>query len=296
MTKRIKVTEPIFYVYEHWRPDTDLCCYVGKGVRRRAFNMKQRNSYHRAIQKRLGEKGMCLEVRLVAGNLTEDEAFRLEIERIAFWRGTGIKLANLSTGGEGPAGVVPSEETRRKISAFHKGRLVSDETRKRLSESGKGRHGRENWTAEQKANHSAKISAALRGKSKKKGRVFTEEHRRKLSEARTGLKRSPEQCAAISARMKGHRHSEETKMRIGEKAKMRGFAQIELLRAINTGRAQSPEHRARISAGNKGKKRSPEFCKALGDRCRGRKMSDEQKAKISATKRAQRLLQSESAS
>lgn len=31
-----------FYVYEHWRPDTGVCFYVGKGKEKRAWDMKRR--------------------------------------------------------------------------------------------------------------------------------------------------------------------------------------------------------------------------------------------------------------
>jgi hypothetical protein len=31
------MTAKKFYVYEHWRPDKDVCFYVGKGHGRRAY-------------------------------------------------------------------------------------------------------------------------------------------------------------------------------------------------------------------------------------------------------------------
>lgn len=94
----------MFYVYEHWRTDRDECFYVGKGKGKRAYNMYKRNPFHKAIQKKVAKEGHAIEVKIVASNLTEQEAFALEIERIKFWRDSGADLANFTLGGEGTAG------------------------------------------------------------------------------------------------------------------------------------------------------------------------------------------------
>jgi hypothetical protein len=41
---------------------------------------------------------------MVEGGMTEEAAFVLEKERIAFWRSVGIALVNKTDGGEGPSG------------------------------------------------------------------------------------------------------------------------------------------------------------------------------------------------
>ena len=94
-----------FYVYEHWRLDRDECFYVGKGMKNRAYKMRDRNAHHQAIMAKLSREGRGMEVRMVATGLTEDEAFALEVERIAFWREVGVDLANLTNGGEGTSGL-----------------------------------------------------------------------------------------------------------------------------------------------------------------------------------------------
>lgn len=105
-----------FYVYEHWRPDTNQCFYVGKGQGKRAYELKSsRNIHHKRIQEKLKRLGLDVEVRIVSTDLPESEAFALEVERIAHWRSGGVQTTNYSGGGEG--GSNPSEETRRKIAA-----------------------------------------------------------------------------------------------------------------------------------------------------------------------------------
>ena len=125
----------VFYVYEHWRTDRDECFYVGKGHGNRAYDMLRRNNYHKAIASKVRKFGFAVEVKIVASNLLEEEAYQLEVERIQFWKNSNIELANLSSGGRGGAtGVKASEEKRKKISKSLKGHKVSDEQKKKHSE------------------------------------------------------------------------------------------------------------------------------------------------------------------
>jgi len=62
-----------------------------------------------------------------------------EIHWIAFYRATGNDLTNNADGGLGASGCVHTEESRRKISILHKGRIDSPETRKKRSDALKGR-------------------------------------------------------------------------------------------------------------------------------------------------------------
>jgi len=94
----------VFYVYEHWRTDRDECFYVGKGKGKRAYNMSLRNPHHKAVQNKVIREGFAIEVKIVASGLTEDAAFKLEMERIAFWRSAKIDLTNITNGGEGVSG------------------------------------------------------------------------------------------------------------------------------------------------------------------------------------------------
>lgn len=104
-----------FCVYEHWRPDTGVCFYVGKGLRSRPYRISRpRNPHHQRIVEKLKKKSLSVEVRIVIDRVTEAKALSIEIERIAFWRDAGIKLTNLTDGGEGVSGWRPSDQIKAK--------------------------------------------------------------------------------------------------------------------------------------------------------------------------------------
>ena len=170
-----------YYTYAYLREDKTPY-YIGKGQGKRIY------SKDRTI-KPPKDKSRIIYLKQ---NLTEEEAFRHEIYMIAVLGrkdlGTGI-LYNMTDGGEGSSGWVPSEESRRKMSEVKKGennpnygKTASEETRKKLSEAKKG---------ENNSNY---------------GKIFSEEHRRKLSEAKKG-ENHPNYGKSLS---------EETRRKIGE--------------------------------------------------------------------------------
>ncbi len=154
-----KKQRKIFYVYEHWRPDRDICFWVGKGHGNRARNFV-RNVYYNSVVAKLTRLGMCVEVRMVQCGLIEADAFILEKERIAFWKSAGFKLANLTDGGEGPCGIIFTEETKAKLRAKRALRIITEETKLKLSRS-------------------------------RTGMKFSMDHRKKLSKKKIGKKRKP---------------------------------------------------------------------------------------------------------
>jgi hypothetical protein len=97
--------------------------------------------------------------------LSRDEATRLEIERIAYWRSLGVKLANMTDGGDGIHNV--SEDARRRISEALKGNKNSLGVRR--------------TAAEKEA-----VSARMKGNNIWLGRKLTESHRANLSVANKG--------------------------------------------------------------------------------------------------------------
>lgn len=212
----------LFYVYEHWRPDKDTCFWVGKGKGRRAYNFSRNSRYNRTVAK-LIRLGMCVEVRLVADGLTEDEAFVIEKQRIAFWRANGGALTNMTDGGEGVSGLKHSPESIARVVARNLGRKHSQETR-------------------------AKMSAA------RMGRPMSDVSKARLSAAHTGKKQAPhtpEHRAKISAAAKGRKDPPETKKRKQLAALNRPPQNAEVRSQIGakvTALWDDPEYRARLTA------------------------------------------------
>ena len=135
-----------FYVYEHWRLDRLECFYVGKGNGNRAYTMSGRNRHHKAIQAKVIREGFAIEVRMIATGLSELDAFRIELERILFWKEAGADLANMTNGGGGVTGYVFTPEVRLKMSISQRKREPrpshSIETRRKIGLSGLGRKAR----------------------------------------------------------------------------------------------------------------------------------------------------------
>lgn len=187
-----KAAQPIFYVYEHWRPDTRSCFYVGKGHAGRAWSMKNRNRRHAGIQKKLAAAGLTVEVRLIAQNLIESDALSLEVARVALYpRDT---LANFTNGGDGCSGYQHTQEFKDGLSARMKGiRLAlglkrSPETKAKLSAA---RVGKLSPILGYKFTDEQKARLAESGATRMTGHKHSEETRAKFSEMRQGKKRPP---------------------------------------------------------------------------------------------------------
>ena len=184
--KRLLDPRPIYYVYQHINLNPEFgetgCRYIGKGKKKRAFdlNIKRRNTHWH----RIFTPDNPPEVRLLVDNLTEEEAFEHEKYFIAVAKRHGVKLCNLTDGGDGTSGRVASEETKRKMSEAGKGKhFASEETKRKMSEALMGR----TLTEETRK----RMSEARTGKPHpRKGTPHTEEAKRKLSEARKNHKHS----------------------------------------------------------------------------------------------------------
>jgi len=105
----------IHYVYVHFTKDTLEPFYIGKGKGLRRFKTNSRNRWWKY---KVAKHGFVSDI-LKEFN-TNKEALEYEIEMIAFFKSEGIKLVNLSLGGEGSCGVKASEETKRKIGEHSK--------------------------------------------------------------------------------------------------------------------------------------------------------------------------------
>ena len=186
-----------YYCYALYAPDDNLehPRYVGKGRGRRAIN-NQRGQRSKRVRQWIEELGEEPFFDIIAANLTESEAFALEIELIAKYGREGIDeggvLLNVSTGGAGAAGVKLSEERLAALSIFRTaanlGRKASDVTRARMSAAHKGK--------QKSPEHIAKVMAAIHAANAAK----SPEERSSIAKAREAAK-TPEQRQAVALKM-----------------------------------------------------------------------------------------------
>lgn len=85
-----------YYVYIHIRLDTGEVFYVGKGSNGRAFSIHSRNRYWGFITNKTGWIAS-----IVQDGMSEINANLLEMWLIAKFRHNGVKLANMTDGGDG---------------------------------------------------------------------------------------------------------------------------------------------------------------------------------------------------
>ena len=147
---------------------------------------------------------------------------------------------NLTKGGDG---VIPCEETRKKISLANKGKHHSEETKQKISGVHKGKQ-----TSEETKK---KLSSAL------KGRIMSDEHKQKIREASKGRHHSEESKKKMSETKKGlqsgekhpmfgKHHSEESKKKMSETRKGKP--------AHNKGVPMSEEQKKKLKNGKTSKK------------------------------------------
>jgi hypothetical protein len=137
------------YVYGHYKADTGELFYIGKGTGKRAWDERYRNKHWQSVVKKHGYV-----VKILAENLTDDEAYRQESAIIA--EVGRQNLTNKTEGGEGLTSAVSKEimnapEVKKKISDASKQQWQDPEFRKRHQES--MRKARE--SKEYKENHRA---------------------------------------------------------------------------------------------------------------------------------------------
>ena len=204
--------------------------YVGKGKGRRAYHTG--HSYDVPKDKN--------NIVFVLNNLTEEQAFQNEIDFISWYgrvdSGNGI-LRNLTDGGEGMSGWVPSEETKRKIGESNKGKTRSEETKRKISKANKGKILSEETKRKIGELNKGELNPMF-GKTRSeetkrkigeasKGKILSEETKRKIGESNKGKTRSEETKRKISKANKGKlnymfgkTHSEESRRKIGEASKL----------------------------------------------------------------------------
>lgn len=219
------------YVYEHWRSDTCEPFWVGKGSGGRANLKARRNKYHANIVAMLERDGFELVVKIIADDLTDEQAFALEIERIALWKALGIKLANSSVGGRGGlSGCKRSAESRAKQSQTTTGRKLSEVHRQKVVD-----------------------------------RVRSPEARAQMSALHSGKKRPPETGARISASLKARWADPDCRARLLDAKKKCSAKPVSEETRAKMRAAKTPEARKRISEAVKKQWENPVFRKLVSD-------------------------------
>ena len=118
-----------YFAYVHCKPD-GTPFYVGKGVRKRDKNFRDRNPYHKKVVAKYGAEN------ILVGRIecsTNDIALELEIGLIKCLKRMGVKLANITDGGEGALGRPCSDLTKQKVANANKMRVWDSAARERMS-------------------------------------------------------------------------------------------------------------------------------------------------------------------
>lgn len=223
-----------FYVYEYLRSQPSehgsvgSSYYIGKGRGKRAFEAK----HHHAFPK---DKSF---IRIVARNLSEPDAFQLEMLLIQLHgridNGTG-SLRNRTDGGDGSSGAILSVGHREKLLLSHLGTKHSAATRVKMAAAKLGRKTgrpspfkgvsgtprskeirnkiasslRGRTTHPLSADVKAKISARMKGRpSSHKGRSLSTATRAKIATARRNTKHSDETKTKIAASLRRFRQDQ----------------------------------------------------------------------------------------
>lgn len=99
-----------FYTYAHYRNDSNVIFYIGKGTGNRAWSKRARNIHWNNIVNKHGYR-----VEILAYFETELEAFENEIHLIKCQKELGAVLVNMTEGGEGSSGFKHTEESKNKV-------------------------------------------------------------------------------------------------------------------------------------------------------------------------------------
>jgi len=167
-----------FYIYQHRKADTNEIFYVGKGKGTRLNQSKGRNQYWHCV---VAKHGFVAEY--IAQNLDEELAFLAEMEAIDVYRRRGIKLVNVTDGGEGASGYKHTAKHKANLKGNKNGatswgmtfknKKHTEESRQKMSYSRIGNKNKSGTTLSEESK--AKISAAMTGKIVLKKRLLTKE-------------------------------------------------------------------------------------------------------------------------
>ena len=171
----------MFYTYIHFKADTHEPFYIGKGQGRRHLVKTKRNNYWNNVVRK---HGFTSEI-LCEWN-TEHEALDHEKFLIQFFKDIGAPLVNLTDGGEGTSGWVPSDSWRAKKSASQKANFLNPMFNKASAEKRRTTLSGRSLSKE----HKEKIALSLIGNTRTSGRKLSESHKKQISASLMGNKRN----------------------------------------------------------------------------------------------------------
>ena len=192
-----------YYAYVHAKPTNEganSIFYAGKGTLRRAHLLKRctRNNHYTNTVNKCGIENVLI------GKIecsSEDIAFELERGIIKRLRGMGVKLANLTDGGEGSSGYRLTDSAKSKISKSASSRWNDEDYRKRTIAS--------QTVAQRTAKITEKKLAAALSNAEKARAVLSDPEVKKSSARKNSVKSlemwaDPEFKAATIEAMKAH--------------------------------------------------------------------------------------------
>ena len=220
--------------------------YVGitkQKLRRRfqnGYGYKKQSYFWRAIQKYGWDN---FEHIIVLQNETFEYACKVEKCLIKHYKTRDKNYGyNMTDGGDGMNGWVPSEEWRRKQSEIHTGKSLSEETKEKIRIANTGRIVSEETKRKISENHAdfSGVNHPMYGKR------LSEETRRKMSETRKGKRTgvdnplygiplSEEHKEKLRIAHTGKKHTEETKQKISDWQKSHPQESEKPVRCIETG-------------------------------------------------------------
>jgi len=171
----------MFYTYIHCKADTGEPFYIGKGQGSRHLVKTKRNNYWNNV---VAKHGFTSEI--LCKWKTEQEALEHEKFLIQCFKDIGTPLVNLTDGGEGTSGWVPSDSWRAKKSASQKANFV---------------------------NPMFNQASAEKRKNTITGRTLSESHKANIglasvgNKSRSGLKNTIESNLKRSDKLRGNKHS-----------------------------------------------------------------------------------------
>lgn len=244
--------------------------YIGKGKGKRAFQHLRCNEHSKKAYKirKILRLGFNLQPIILIQNLSDENACRKEIELIRLIGRNDIEkgpLLNLTDGGEGLAGLIWTDEHRKRIGEKHIGlNPLKNKSDVEINEIYKRRKKTIDSKSEnEKRNSVEKFLKTMELKSNEERALINEkaqktkrENFNKLTDEEKKIKRQ-QRSETASKNMKGRKHSEETKKKSGEKIREWYKNNDHPCKGI----PKSEEHKKKISKSKTGHKYSEEFKK-----------------------------------